>query len=132
MTKYLFALLLLLSVAVGANAQAFEKGGRYHNISLGAAVYHYPEYSGRNNFGYGYGYGSGLGTRYRYRPLTGQLNYQLEFGVHSYVGVGLTTGIGGRGGRGLYNSGLVLPVGVMANFHFYQLIDDKVSKDIEV
>ena len=54
----------------------------------------------------------------------GLLSIQGEFGVHDYVGVGFTTGIG------FARSEVNFPIGAMGNFHFYKLIDDKTSSDI--
>ena len=70
------------------------------------------------------------------------MTVQGEFAVHKYVGVGFTAGIGGRAGSGaLYVPGYIytgyysygwypefnIPIGAIANFHFYQLIADKIS-----
>lgn len=61
-----------------------------------------------------------------------------EWAVHPYVGMGLYAGIGG--GRssifvllGILNPVVVVPVGGLVNFHFYQLIADKtgVGKEME-
>ena len=91
-----------ISIGVGLSSYigAFGKGGFYSY--LGNRGYYY----GRGAFWY-----------------SGTLSVQAEFGVHDYVGVGLVTGLGGRalgGGGALY-----VPVGVLANFHFFQLIADK-------
>jgi hypothetical protein len=77
-------------------------------------------------------------------PLSGGISVDGEFGVHSYVGIGFHTGV--FGSRSIYSSGffgrlvgydysstysgMYIPVGIIANFHFYQLIEDKTSKDI--
>ncbi|CAN5339448.1 hypothetical protein BH09BAC1_BH09BAC1_25260 [soil metagenome] len=126
--KHLLALLVLITcLSLGANAQAYERGGRYHSIGLGGSqFYHLGDYYQFGSLPY-YPY-EPINTWYA--PTTGQINYQLEFGVSKYVGVGLTTGIGGRGNRSYGYSEVNVPIGVIANFHFYQLIDDKVSKDI--
>lgn len=97
-------------------------------ISIGLGMSSYLGTFGKGGYaGYGgYSYGG-----YRYGLwYSGTLSVQAEFGVHDYVGVGITTGIGGRNYR--YGGGgiLYVPVGVVANFHFYQLIEDKTSKDI--
>jgi hypothetical protein len=66
-----------------------------------------------------------------YWPVTGQFNFQGEFGIHKYVGLGFTTGIGGRGPVSRnYLGELNIPVGLIANFHFYQLIADNASRNI--
>lgn len=93
-----------ISIGVGLSSYigAFGKGGFYSY--LGNRGYYY--YSGRSAFWY-----------------SGTLSVQAEFGVHDYVGVGLVTGLGGRS---YYGTGvLYVPVGVLANFHFFQLIADK-------
>lgn len=119
----------LLTTNNQVNAQAWEKSSKV--LSLGAGASYFFHVNGNNGWG-----------RFQ-MPITGQLNFQGEFGVHDYVGVGFTTGVGGRagytwGGRytwGVYNqygySGEVnIPIGVIANFHFYKLIAEKVSADL--
>lgn len=79
-------------------------------------------------FGKGGFYSYGGGRSYYYRGAfwySGTLSVQAEFGVHDYVGVGLVTGIGGRAFVGGGGGVLYVPVGVLANFHFFQLIADK-------
>lgn len=77
-------------------------------------------------------------------PVSGGISVDGEFGVHDYVGIGFHTGF--FGSRSIYSSGffgrlvgydysytyagLYIPIGIIANFHFYQLIEDKTSKDI--
>ncbi|HUM52532.1 MAG TPA: hypothetical protein PK431_11985 [Chitinophagales bacterium] len=106
--------------------KAFEgKGSKTLSIGLGMSSY-------LGNFGSGgfYRYGGYSYGGYAYGFwYSGTLSIQAEFGIHDYVGLGLVTGIGGRnyrGGGGI----LYVPVGIMANFHFFQLIEDKTSKDI--
>src|SRR5690606_374600 len=66
-----------------------------------------------------------------YRPLTGQVNFQGEFGIHEYVGIGFTTGFGGRSRWNYgYSGEMNVPIGFVSNFHFYQLIADKSGKNI--
>ncbi|MFN8317723.1 MAG: hypothetical protein U0T32_14840 [Chitinophagales bacterium] len=129
MKKLALSVIAILSISLASNAQAFEKGGKY--ISLGLGGSNFWHISSNGYFG---SYGN-----FGYTPITGQLSVQGEFGVHKYVGVGFTTGIGGRAaGTGIYRYGwgsgysseFNIPIGVIANFHFYQLIADKVSKDI--
>ncbi len=96
-----------ISIGVGLSSYigAFGKGG-------------FQSYVGSRGYGYGYGYGAFW--------YSGTLSVQAEFGVHDYVGVGLVTGLGGRAyGRSFGGGVFYLPVGVLANFHFFQLIADK-------
>jgi hypothetical protein len=123
-----FALAALTFTSVESKAQAFDKSSKLITIGVGGAdMFHIPV---------GYTYYTGF-----YSPLTAQLYVQGEFAVHKYVGVGFTTGIGGRPGTlayygggfgyyGGYRSEFNIPIGAIANFHFYQLIADKAKKDI--
>jgi hypothetical protein len=100
--------------------KAFEgKGSK--QISIGVGLSSYIGQFGKGGF---YGY-SGVRGYYGRGAFwySGTLSVQAEFGVHDYVGVGLVTGLGGRAfaGAGV----LYVPVGVIANFHFFQLIADK-------
>ena len=106
--------------------KAFDgKGSKQISIGVGLSSY-------IGQFGKG-GFNSYLGSRGYYGLgafwYSGTLSVQAEFGVHDYVGVGLVTGLGGRayGRSSFYGGGGVLyvPVGVLANFHFFQLIADK-------
>lgn len=119
-------MIFMLGIGYEAQAQAFEKGARYHNIGFGGSQFIHLGYYD-NYYSY-YGYNNSLNRNW-YSPVTGQLNYQLEFAIHDYVGIGFTTGIG-VGSAGYYSSEIAIPFGAIGNFHFYQLIDDKVSKDI--
>ncbi|MBK8353304.1 MAG: hypothetical protein IPL21_17100 [Saprospirales bacterium] len=108
--------------------KAFEgKGSKTVSLGLGMSSY-------LGTFGSG-GYSSYFGGRGYYGGLyggfwySGTLSVQAEFGVHDYVGVGIVTGVGGRNYRG-GGGVLYVPVGIFANFHFFQLIEDKTSKDI--
>lgn len=107
--------------------KAFEgKGSKQISIGIGLSSY-------IGTFGKGGFYSYTGGNDYYYWGRTafwysGTLSVQAEFGVHDYVGVGLVTGIGGRSFGRYYGGGggvLYVPVGVLANFHFFQLIADK-------
>lgn len=106
------------------NAQSFQKGGTYVSIGLGGS--HFLNISPGNN------YFAGV-----YSPITGQFSVQAEWGIHKYVGLGLTTGIGGGAGIGRFGlfttaaPQMNIPIGIISNFHFYQLIADKTGKDIK-
>ena len=128
---YSTVLAVFLLTAQNTQAQAWEKGTKVLGIGIGGSSFFHID-----------------NGNLMPQQITGQLNFQGEFGVHDYVGVGFTTGIGGRGpysgGLGYYgyygyyggyyyyaSKGEVnVPVGVLANFHFYQLIADKTGKDI--
>lgn len=118
MKKVLFGLSVLLAGYSTVNAQAFDKSSTYVTLGIGGAQYWHLG-TGYYSSGY-YGYG--------WAPVTGELNVQAEWGVHQYVGVGLFAGIGGAGYPGWGE--LNIPVGAVANFHFYQLIADKTGKNI--
>lgn len=133
-TTLIVTLIAAIFTSQLASAQAFEKGGKYLNVNLGAAQMWYM--GGTYFDGWRGGY-------FGYSPVTGQLGLQMEFGVHEYVGVGFTTGLGFGAGLGSYYYGgywgrtgyafhpeVNIPIGAIVNFHFYQLIADKVSKDI--
>jgi hypothetical protein len=132
MKKRLFALMVgLLSILSFQDvmAQAWEKETKVISINVGGANY----------FHVGRIYNGSIYRNY-YSPITGELLVQGEFGVHDYVGVGFSAGFGGRapytgwglyGGYGYYGSPEInVPMGVLANFHFYQLIADKTGSDI--
>jgi hypothetical protein len=124
--------ILIIGIALSAffattnkvNAQAWDRETKLLGFGVGASnYYHIDNYYNR-------GIGPRLGRGW-YSPLTGQFNFFGEFAVHKYVGIGFTTGLGGRSGWGGYYAGsLNIPIGLLANFHFYQLIADKTGKDI--
>lgn len=102
---------------VNLSAQAFYKGQT--NLSMGLAGSSSWQFINSRAFG----------------TLSGGTQLQMEWGIHDYVGLGFTTGIqGGRMGVwGFWGGGpgfISIPAGVVANFHFYQLIADKTSKNI--
>lgn len=113
-----------------SSAQAFEKGGKYLTLGLGGGNHWHID--AQNNW-------PGNGWR---GSNVGGITLQMEWGIHDYVGLGFSTGVmGGFGNYGWYGPGwgggwsggygeLAIPVGLITNFHFYRLIDDKVSKDI--
>lgn len=119
MKKLFIGLSVLLAGYSGANAQAFEKSGKYLSVDLGAASYWHVG-SALSNGAWGI-----------YSPFVGKMGVQGEFGVHDYVGVGFVAGFGGRAGGYWGASGVLdIPVGVLANCHFYQIIADKTGKNI--
>lgn len=106
-----------------SGGKAFEgKGSKQINLGLAATSYigsfskgGFSRFGGGGHGYYGY-YGYYGGGAFW---ISGGLSVQAEFGVHDYVGVGLVTGLVGR------RSYMAIPVGVLANFHFFQLIADK-------
>ena len=125
MKKLLHTLLVIFCLVIfttHTNGQAWQRDSRVLSLGFGASDFYHLD---------GYYY-SGTGVnRTWYQPLTGQINFQGEFGVHKYVGLGFTTGIGGRGPWAYgYDGELNIPIGFLVNFHFYQLIADNVSRDI--
>lgn len=109
------------SKSSSGGGKAFEgKGSKQISIGLGLS-----SYIGQFGKGGYYGYNGGRGFYGAGFWYSGTLSVQAEFGVHDYVGVGLVTGLGGRAYRGGGGGVLYVPVGIIANFHFLQLIADK-------
>lgn len=114
-------------------AQAFGgKGSTVLQVGLGLSEHYswFPE--------------NGVAVKGRFSPLAGNFQFQAEFGVSSYVGIGATVGLdyadnlfggsyaflpGSVAGNNSFRS-LAVPLGVCGNFHFFQLIADKSGKDI--
>ena len=127
--KRIFSI-ILLTVLLGkgyeVNAQAFGTGVRTVSLDLGGAnMFHIPA-------SYAPYYNS------FYMPLTGELSVQAEFAVQKYLGLGFDVGIGGRANSYVangrvytgYYSEFNIPVGLIFNFHFYQLIADHSKRNI--
>ncbi|MGB1319016.1 MAG: hypothetical protein ACPG5W_12440 [Flavobacteriales bacterium] len=121
--KYLLALAIPFLLHTQTTfAQAWDKETKVISVGLAAANYYHVGNTQATLFG---------PTSSFYNPVTGQLTVEGEFGVHEYVGVGFNTGIGG--GAGVltgYAGSLNVPIGFLANFHFYQLIADKTGKNL--
>lgn len=116
------AVATLLLVSNQTKAQAWEKSSKVLSLGFGVSQFYHLD---------SYYYSGYKRTRGFFNPTTGQFNFQGEFGVHPYVGLGFTVGFGGRAGWGKNYKGEVnIPMGFLANFHFYQLIDDKNSKNL--
>ena len=132
----LFALILVFIIGVQSNAlkaQAFGgKGSKQFLIGLGMVEYNtwYPE--------------DGTGLKGRFSPLSGIFNFQGEFGVGQYVGIGFALGVNYSSRvrnnwpgyvapiYGNYKDefwSIGIPVSVIGNFHFLQLINDKAGKN---
>lgn len=137
MKKIVTILMLALCMAgtQSTNAQAWSESSKVITLGIGGAYHH--------RFLPGV---SGIGSR-AWGSTSGTLLVQGDFGIHKYVGLGFIAGISGGAsgvGRGYgygygYGYGTTyggstdnvnLVAGINANFHFYQLIADKVSKDI--
>ncbi len=120
-------LVALLFASSQTQAQAWEKNSKVLSLGFGASQFFHLD-----NYYYGNNYpGNPRNFRSWYWPVTGQINFQGEFGIHKYVGLGFTTGIGGRGGLLYgYTGEINAPIGMLVNFHFYQLIADKTQKNI--
>jgi hypothetical protein len=114
LTFLMLAFLTLTSIET--QAQAFDKSTKLLSLTLGPGE--------MIHFGGNDGY-VGSATF-----ITGQLNFQGEFAVHQYVGVGFTVGVGGRASGLVWPAEANVPIGVLANFHFYQLIADKKGGDL--
>jgi hypothetical protein len=112
---------LLMLTSDFAQAQAWEKSSKVFAVGMGVSKFYHLD-----NYNYG-----DIKNRGWHSPITGQINLQAEFGIHKYVGLGFTTGVGamGRSHHG-YVSEINIPVGMIANFHFFQLIADKSTKNI--
>jgi len=121
-------ILLLVSIlalsAAHASAQAWQRDSKVLSLGIGASDFFHIDryYYNYNGVGYDHSW---------YTPVTGQINFQGEFGIHKYVGLGFTTGIGGRGSLySGYGGEMNIPIGMIANFHFFQLISDRTGKSI--
>ena len=85
------AVLALLFSCNFAKAQAWDRDSKVLALGFGASQFFHID---------NYYYNAAPGFRAWYWPVTGQINFQGEFAVHKYVGLGFTTGLGGRGRRG--------------------------------
>ncbi len=121
--KYILALIApFLFNTQTVNAQAWSKETKVISVGLAAANYYHVGNTRATLFG---------PTSAFYAPVTGQLTVEGEFGIHQYVGVGFMSGFGGGVGTlGGYAGSLNVPIGFLANFHFYQFIGDKTGKDL--
>ncbi len=125
-----FAIAALTFISIESRAQAFGTGTTLLTLAIGPGeMIHFPV--GNNN---PLANNALTGYNFNRAVITGQFSFQGEFAVHKYVGVGFVIGVGGRaqGGAGLgglydygYFKEVNVPIGVLANFHFFQLIADK-------
>lgn len=113
MKKILSLTIVIFIVAIStesASAQAWERHSKVIALGFGASQFFHID---------NYYYGHANNARQWYWPVTGQINVQGEFGVHDYVGLGFTTGVGGRAGLGYGYAGEInIPMGMIVNFHF--------------
>lgn len=107
MKKYLFSTVFMLMLVSFAKGQAIEKGNFIIQPSLNLGGFAYTGYGGFN-----------LGT-----------TLNLDYAVHDYVSVGGYVGFN----TSLNSTWKYSRIGFGARgvFHFWQLIDDKVSKDLK-
>ncbi|MCO5269541.1 MAG: hypothetical protein M9897_11685 [Brumimicrobium sp.] len=133
------AVALILSTQMNnAQAQAFKKGDLALSLDfVGSSMFNINHWSS---------YSSTYGYAPTWRSSTnGGLNVYGEWAIHDYVSLGFIVGIqGGRygWGTGYYGNpygygyayggyGMIsAPIGIKADFHFYQFIADKKGKDI--
>ncbi len=87
--------------------KAFEKKKMYNQLGFGVQPYF--TIPAGANFGFNF-------------------LYQAEWGIGKYVGLGFHAGTNLRPYRKALD--MLVQVGMQGNFHFYQLIDDKVSKNL--
>lgn len=119
-TAIIVSIMMLSSNLV--NAQAWQRNSKVLSLGVGASQFFHVD-------NYYYKDADKFRGRGWYWPTTGQLNFQGEFGVHKYLGLGFTTGFGGRSRYGnSYVGEFNIPIGIIFNFHFYQLAADKKSK----
>ena len=112
MRKHLFTLLVSLSFFSLHTVKAVEKGDLVIQPSLNLGNY--------NISGISYGSGNGIGV-----------TANAEYAVHDYVSVGGFVGfnhVSIKGSGFNYNR---IGFGARGVFHFWQLIDDKGSKDLK-
>lgn len=134
--KHLTLSVLFVGIQQVTFSQAFGgKGSKQFTVGLGITQHwtNYPE--------------NGKGPKNSTSPLYGSLNFQLEFGIAKYVGIGghlggeyannlsrKTIGLNyligygyGAGSSSAFRS-IAIPLGIHSNFHFLQLIADKTGK----
>ncbi|PHR47268.1 MAG: hypothetical protein COA32_07550 [Fluviicola sp.] len=122
----LFALSLVLTIPNQSNAQAFGgKGSKAFLVGVGFS--NYPTFFTENN----------VGVKGTYNPFGFNVGVQGEFGIHEYVGLGFTAGATFSGSLGSAPgfgnvfasnwSNIGIPLGMIGNFHFLQLIADKTG-----
>ena len=117
MRKIIFFILILFTCCLSQqlNAQSWNRGTKAFSFGVGGTVFRHI-----NNDYYGFSFWRTLGL----------LSVQGEFAVHEYVGVGFITGLGFAGSSFRYHNEIAIPLGVVGNFHFWQLIEKNSGKDL--
>lgn len=119
-------LLLSLFFVLMSTAQSFKQGDKLIKVGLGTSSF-FHQFSNKDL--------SPIYKFSRYRPYTALLNVESEFAVHKFVGIGCSFSVGGKpsGGVGYlstaYSPELNIAVGLFSNFHFLQLITQKLGKE---
>ncbi|MEZ5008103.1 MAG: hypothetical protein R2753_08140 [Chitinophagales bacterium] len=106
MIKHLIIVLFVSTLFVSLNVEAqksFEKG----DVLLSPGI----------------GWGTRVGASNFFWP---NVIFNADFGVHDYVSVGPYAAVAFGGNR--YNA---YSIGACASFHWWQLLDDKVAKDLK-
>lgn len=112
----LFVLTFVLTIPNTSTAQAFGgKGSKAFLIGLGGS---------NNRVWYPT---DGVGVKGSFRPMALNLGFQAEFGIHDYVGLGAFVGLTNARIVGNNWQSLSIPIGMIGNFHFLQLIADKTG-----
>jgi hypothetical protein len=126
MKKWLFSIIALFCLAPHiSQAQAFDKSNMLLSLGLGGVdevtIHNAPHPL------------SPVG-HYTFTPFRPQFHFKAEFGVHRYWSVGLISSVDGRRNMPYpYDvapsrySQLDVQLGLLVNFHFYQLIADKTG-----
>jgi hypothetical protein len=112
MKKYLFTLLVCLSVFSFSSVKAVEKGDFVIQPSLNLGNF--------NIVGDSYSSGRGIGV-----------TANFDYAVHNYISVGGFVGFNNVSNRNSNYSYNRIGFGARGIFHFWQLIDDKAAKDLK-
>jgi hypothetical protein len=117
------AIVLLCFVYSQSHAQAFERKSILLSFGLGGIA----DVTGASSSGE-----FGPPTHIEFSPLRPQFLFKGEFAVHKYWGVGFIASVDGRANmsypysQGLRYSAINTQLGLLVNYHFYQLIADKL------
>lgn len=120
------AIVLLCFISSQVNAQAFDS--HTSMFSVGAGMTNSPVLMGAIHREHP------ENMRLSFTPLRPQFTFKGEFAVHKYWGVGFTTSVDGGHYQAVqfvnapYDQ-INMQVGALANFHFYQLIADRMNNN---